>query len=720
MKKKFRTVLVLPTIFIIVVIGMIMLLYKYYTLETTSLKRQFFSNLEDVADQKAAQIENWRQVLINECKLTVDNPLIINEIINYINHPEVPEYKTNILKWFKTVQENQNFDNLYLTDSNGNILEYLFPFDTILARHINDYKRIYGSRKEIMFSDFHKSFQNRIHLSLISPIVKESKIIAFVSMTIDPYKDLLPKIKSWPNVSKTSEIILISTKNDSIIYLSELKKRTVIPLELKFPFSQKKNFADMAKSRLNNTSEWQDYMGDEVFGVIRPINNCNWLLIAKTDKSEYFLKLFERTFSTVTILLLMFALGISVFLIVRRNLNLRYYRKLEKDMQTLNEQYSTINSIINSTSNLIFSIDKQYCYTSFNDAYKKSVKIQYDKDIEIGCNYLSYIASPTARQISKQLIDRALNGEHFVTETSIGKGDMMRQYLFTFSPVINQSSDVIGMVLNATDYTELKNSRYELEVLNKTLEEKVIERTSMLREANKELESFSYSVSHDLRAPLRAINGYSKMILEDYGNNLPGEVVEDLSKIRLSIGTMNKLIDDLLEFSRSTRMEIHFSKVDIGAVFVSMFHELSMEVEGRDIELNVGEAPSANADITLIKIMATNLLSNAIKFTRKTKHAVIETGFDNTPGINAYFIKDNGIGFDMKYADKLFTVFQRLHSEKDFEGTGVGLAIVKRIINKHSGRIWVESLAGNGTTFYFTLPEAPDNNSQDLQHNKEL
>jgi len=237
----------------------------------------------------------------------------------------------------------------------------------------------------------------------------------------------------------------------------------------------------------------------------------------------------------------------------------------------------------------------------------------------------------------------------------------------------------------------------------KQSEQALAERTTQLEEANKELESFSYFVSHDLRAPLRAIDGYVRIILKKYGGNFNEDVLTKFDVIRNSVHTMGQLIDDLLAFSRLNRKYMSFSKIDMEALAEDVWKELQVMDPGRNINLVIKSVPSGYGDRALIKQVYTNLLSNAVKFTKNRDTAEIEVGGYVDGNEDVYYVKDNGAGFDMKYYDKLFGIFQRLHKSEDFQGTGIGLAIVHRIISRHGGRVWAEGKEGEGATFYFSL-----------------
>jgi signal transduction histidine kinase len=244
----------------------------------------------------------------------------------------------------------------------------------------------------------------------------------------------------------------------------------------------------------------------------------------------------------------------------------------------------------------------------------------------------------------------------------------------------------------------------QLRTLNQELERRVHERTRELQAANADLEAFSYSVSHDLRAPLRAVDGFCQMFIDDFGAGVPSEGRQVLDKVRAGATRMNQLIDALLRLARFSRQPLQVRPVQMNAVVGRVVANLRDQMEGRSVQLQIADLPDCVADGSLVEQVFVNLLSNALKFTAGRPHAQIEIGTSREAAEQIYFVKDNGVGFDMRYADRLFGVFQRLHSQTEFEGTGVGLSIVHRIIRRHGGRTWAESVLQQGTTFFFSLP----------------
>lgn len=273
----------------------------------------------------------------------------------------------------------------------------------------------------------------------------------------------------------------------------------------------------------------------------------------------------------------------------------------------------------------------------------------------------------------------------------------------TIVPFLNSNGKPRQYVAIRADITERKAAEETVRQFNSELEQRVKERTAQLEAANHELEAFSYSVSHDLRAPLRAIDGFSQAVLEDFGPQLPADGLHYLKTIRHSAQQMGTLVDDLLAFARLNRQELNKRPVQTDLLVQNALDELGSPWPDRTVAIRLGTLPQCSGDPSLLKQVWLNLLSNALKYTRRREKAEIEIGCTRIDGEEAFFVRDNGTGFDMRYAQKLFGVFQRLHRAEDYEGTGVGLAIVQRVVHRHGGRVWAEAAVDRGATFYFTL-----------------
>jgi PAS domain S-box-containing protein len=296
--------------------------------------------------------------------------------------------------------------------------------------------------------------------------------------------------------------------------------------------------------------------------------------------------------------------------------------------------------------------------------------------------------------------------EHYETERTRKDGQKVDVSL-AVSLIKDSTGKVVGASTIARDITGRKRAEAEIKELNSTLGLRMAE----VEAANKELEAFTYSVSHDLRAPLRHISGFSKILLEEYAPQLDQTAQHYIQRVSNATTQMGLLVDDLLNLSRLGRRELNRQPAGLNSLVEEVLVNRRQEIEGRDIKWRIGQLPFVDCDPTLMKQVFDNLLANAIKFTRPRRPAVIEVDQETLAGETVIYVRDNGVGFSMKYAGKLFGVFQRLHRAEDFEGTGVGLATAQRIIRKHGGRIWAEAELDKGATFYFTT--GPANQSEE-------
>ncbi len=301
---------------------------------------------------------------------------------------------------------------------------------------------------------------------------------------------------------------------------------------------------------------------------------------------------------------------------------------------------------------------------------------------------------------NKILNKETIKGE-ILNKTKDGRLVMIER---SVSPFLDEEKNIIGFLAVQRDITQRKQAEEEIQKLNSVLENRIVERTAQLESAYKELEAFSYSVSHDLRAPLRSIDGFSSALLQNYSDKLDDKGKKYLQFVNSATKKMNNLIEDLIGLSRVSSAVLNCSKVDLSLIVNNIISDLRKDDPDRSYEFIVEQGLSADCDKNLISIVIENLLRNSFKYSSKKLNTRIEFNVIKKAGEkNIYFVRDNGAGFNMKYAEKLFAPFQRLHSESEFPGTGIGLATVKRIINRHGGNIWAEAEIENGATFYFTL-----------------
>ena len=374
-------------------------------------------------------------------------------------------------------------------------------------------------------------------------------------------------------------------------------------------------------------------------------------------------------------------------------------RRMEEELQ---RQERHFRALIERSSDVIVVLDKDGNTRYASPSVEPMFGITPEQTIGVG---LTASLHPDEMQAAAE--DWAYLMEHpGVTINGVRRvrnKDGSWHYVEAVSHNLLDDPAVQGIIINMRDITERKQTEEEILRLNESLAQRVRERTAELEVSNKELEAFSYSVSHDLRAPLRTIDGFSQALLEDYDDKLDVQGKGYLRRVRTATQRMAQLIDDMLNLSRVTRMEMNIEKVNLTQIAWSIINELQKSQPERLINIKIADGLEDTADPRLMRIALENLLGNAWKFTRKQSEAVIEFGSTKEGGKKVYFIRDNGAGFDMAYADKLFAPFQRLHTVEEYPGTGIGLATVQRITRRHGGKVWAEGQVDKGATFYFSI-----------------
>jgi PAS domain S-box-containing protein len=358
-------------------------------------------------------------------------------------------------------------------------------------------------------------------------------------------------------------------------------------------------------------------------------------------------------------------------------------------------------ALIDNTSAVIYMRDLDGRYMVVNREFERLFHLRREEIV--GLTDYDLFPREMADSFRANDLQAASSGRPVQMEEVAPGEDGPRTYITVKFPLLDGAGQAYAVAGISTDITDRKRAEEQVRQLNAELEQRVRDRTAELETSMRELDAFAYSVSHDLRAPLRSLHGFSQILLEDYRDTLDGDGRQYLERIQANVDRMGQLIDDLLRLSRATRTELNRTRADISALARQIMDELRSAEPGRQVEAVIADALVTNGDAHLIQLALDNLLSNAWKFTGRREHATISVGAVRRDGEQVFFLRDNGAGFDMRYADKLFDPLQRLHSVADFEGNGIGLAIVHRIVSRHGGRIWAESEPGKGAAFFFTF-----------------
>jgi PAS domain S-box-containing protein len=362
--------------------------------------------------------------------------------------------------------------------------------------------------------------------------------------------------------------------------------------------------------------------------------------------------------------------------------------------------------VIDNTSAVIYMRDSDGRYLLINRQYEQLFDLA--RDNIVGLTDHDLFPKDMADDFRANDLKALATGAPVQMEEVAPHPDGPHTYITVKYPITNSAGKPYAVCGISTDITDLKRAEAEVRRLNAELELRVRHRTAELETSTRELDAFAYSVSHDLRAPLRALDGFSQVLIEDYAERLDDTGRDYLRRVQAATGRMGQLIDDLLDLSRATRVELTRQQVDLGQLAHDVVVELRSAEPGRDVELTTSDRLSCQGDPHLLQLVLHNLISNAWKFTSKQARGSIHVGSAEEDGEDVFFVRDNGAGFDPRYADKLFVPFQRLHTADDFPGSGVGLAIVARIVNRHGGRAWAEGEPDGGATFFFTVTPPPE------------
>jgi PAS domain S-box-containing protein len=390
--------------------------------------------------------------------------------------------------------------------------------------------------------------------------------------------------------------------------------------------------------------------------------------------------------------------------VVTTHLDVTEQRLAEDDLRESELRFRQMAENIRDAFFLISADDGRILYMS--PAYEEIWGRSCDSLYANANAWIDAVHPEDRARVVRNFADGAISGR-FDQEYRITRTDLAQRWVRVRGyPIPGEAGGVQRIAGIAVDITARKAAEAEIHQLNETLERRVVERTAQLVSLNKELEAFSYSVSHDLRAPLRHVMGYVELLREDAGDSLSADSLRHLNTISRSGKRMGDLIDALLAFSHLGRAHLQKTGVNLDRLVQKILEELGPDMLDRDILWKIGPLPLVNADPSLLQMVLTNLLANAVKFTRNRAEAVIEIGrAAGAEGEIVIFVRDNGAGFNQEYASGLFGVFKRLHQQSEFEGTGIGLANVQRIIERHGGRVWGEGVVDAGATFYFSLPE---------------
>ena len=679
--------------------------FAYYRSSTDSTRRQAHDSLQAIARLKAEELSRWVGARFADGRAITKDVDLGARVAALTRGGSAAAFAAAEGPHLGAIALAGGYSAVAVLDSGGGLLWHSGTSRPLLGAQARQLVRRAAVADGPLWSDLYLDQNGRPTLDFAAPLDSPGATApaprSVVLLRVDPAHYLFPFVQSWPGSSRSAETLLVRRAGDQVVYLNELRFRRNAALRLRFPLSSTNLPAAQAIVRGGaGVADGRDYRGVRVIAAFRAVPGTDWYLVAKIDQSEV-LAGTRGLFGTLFLLSLaaVLATGLGTILVWRsRDLKTeRTSAALAHERLALAERYRLL---LHSAGDPVLILDQELRVTEANERALQAYG--YTRDELLGAGYMPLRCDD--RRLSNAEVAGQMQGDGVVTQ-----GRHIRKDGSTFPAQVSASSieqDGKRIYVDIVhDLTEQKRIEEELRQLTVELEYRVRERTAELQATNDELEAFSYSVSHDLRAPLRHISGFTDLLERQYGDELNEQARHYMATISQSARNMGTLIDDLLQLSRSGRTELNLAQVDMGDAVREVLETLQASQADRNIEWQVEPLPIVWGDAALLRQVWLNLLDNAMKFTRPRAKARITVQVRETDDEYEFSVHDNGVGFDVRYADKLFGVFQRLHRNDQFEGTGIGLANVRRIVTRLGGRTWGEAVPDQGAVFGFSLPK---------------
>lgn len=697
----------LLAVFVLVGIGIATAGSIFYLEREESLAERALDQLSSIAVLKVREIAEWRGQQLDNARALVRNPFTARAVRDYLARPEESNLGREVEAWMDDFRESYGYRNVLLLDRTGAVRASVpdsVPTDPSVLEQVLESPPKSGP----FFFDFHRAGGNgevmlNLYTAVADPDRPGGEPLGFFVLKIDPEEFLYPFIQLWPTPSETAETLLVERQGDEVLFLNDLRHRQGTALTLRRPITETTLPATYAAKGLSGTMEGLDYRGERVFSAYHPVTGSTWALVAKVDKREALSDLLQDSVLLGSLVAALLVASGAILLYIETRQASRVYRERQAAMDEKERMLMQLDAVLNNIVEGVAISDlngnvitmnqaalDMHGFESLDQGRQHLHRFQEDLELsELDGRVVPVEQWPLSRVL---LGDRFTDREVRLLHRKTGK---RRIASYNGTSVRGRSGEAILAVVTLRDITDRKRAEEETKRLNADLES-----------ANRELEAFNYTIAHDLRKPLTVVSGYTQVIRELCTGNLDEQCMGYLQEAYDGTLRMNRLIDVLLNFSSLARAELHREKVDLSAMVRAAAAELQLADPVRRVEFKIAEGIFVDGDADLLGVVLANLLGNAWKYTVMREEAVIEFGVTEIDGEPACFARDNGTGFDMKEAEKLFVPFERLLGTRDFTGFGIGLATVERIIHRHGGRVWAEGDPGKGATFYFTLGQS--------------
>jgi PAS domain S-box-containing protein len=682
-------------VFVLLATGIVISGFLYYRQYEMHYRTDMEHQLSAIADLKADELVQWRKERLGDAELFYNNSIFSELVQHWLHSPWDKATEEKLRKWIQPVQEYYQYDQISLLDVAGrermSLPEARFP----LSRHLISFSADVLRMKRVTFQDFYRNeYDGRIYLAVLVPILDErdsGRAIAALVLRIDPEKYIYPFINLWPTLSTTAETLIVRRDGDNALFLNELRFQKNTALNLRESLDKKVLPAAQAILGRTGVIEGSDYRNVPVLADVRAISGSPWFMVARMDISEVYGPLREKLWTTVALItVLLLSAGAAFGFVWRRQLAQFYQMKYEATaaMRASEVRYRRLFEaskdgilILDAGTGMVMDVNP-----FLSDILGYSHEAILGKKVwELG-SFKDIVANQA--NFEELRTKKYIRYEDLPLETADGRRIDVE---FVSNVYLVNQRKVIQC--NIRDISERKR-----------FQDKLKETLADLQRSNKELEQFAYVASHDLQEPLRMVASYTQLLAERYENQLDDKAQKFIHYAVDGAVRMQQLINDLLAYSRIGTRGKAMEPVDAHAALGEAMTNLKMNIDEANVVITNDDLPALRADTTQLALLFQNLIGNAVKFHgSKTPHIHISANDEGSEWL--FSVTDNGIGIEQQYADKIFIIFQRLHTREEYPGSGIGLAICKKIVERHGGRIWFESELGKGSTFYFAIPK---------------
>lgn len=686
-------------VFVLLATGIVIAGFLYYRNHEQDYRAEVARQLSAIADLKVDGIVNWRRERLGDASLFYENHNFSGLVRGYLQRTEDGEAKARLRAWLRHVRDGYKYDRVFLLDALGRERMSEPDDKRLVSRHAIRSAVEAMRTRQLIFEDFYRNeYDDRVYLAILVPILDAQgpgRALGSLVLRIDPEQYLYPFLNRWPTPSETAETLLVRRDGSDALFLNALRFKKDAALNLRSSLDQKRMSAVQAILGRHGIMEGIDYRGVPVIADTRPVPGTSWMLISRMDLAETFAPMREKLWTMVALVgALLLGAGAVSGLVWRQQLA-QFYQAQYETTCALQEGEVNLKEAQTMAQLGNWKWDVKTGNVEWSEEVYKIFRLDPKTFTPQIDSILALSPWPEEHARDKELIQKAMasheKGEY---EQRFLRPDGSTGYYYsTFRGKYDDSGELIAIVGTVQDITE-----------RKLLELKLGSLIADLQRSNKELEQFAYVASHDLQEPLRMVASYTQLLADRYEKQLDDKARLFIHYAVDGARRMQLLINDLLAYSRVGTKGRPMAQVDMHASLGEAIKNLKMNIHETQAIVTNDELPELRADGTQMVQLFQNLISNSLKFHGEQLPRVhISAKDEGTAWL--FSVKDNGIGIEPQYADKVFVIFQRLHTKEEYSGSGIGLAICKKIVERHGGRIWFESEPGNGTTFYFTIPK---------------